>query len=672
MEITFTVERLIKKSCHRLLMLFMVFVLPAWAEGRSYLITEDSPSYIRQTIWPTIPSGGDTIYVNFDRTKAIKFVELIGEPGNPIVVINSGGQVHIDAPLSWGAIEFQDCRYVKISGSGDTVYRYGFVLSAGSCGLAFSGFSSDCEAEFVKVSHDGFFGIMAKKDFKGNPPTPVPVFENLTIHDCFVENVSEGMYLGETKSPGMEFRHVRVYNNIVRNTKRECIQIANMVEDVEVFNNTLINGGTEGLDHQGSLFQIGDNTVVKLYNNIMIGASSFGVACYGMGNNEIYNNYFRSCNGIFVDNRLFSLVDSVISIRNNYFSDIRNPEKEVIRNMNEVNFLRIENNVYDDSTLLLYRNYYPSNTNFVLLGNSVQDVPEITFADTAQNNYALSASTHPAFWSMGAPGGPEILVDLLSDSVARQIVLSPDMVYDEVLDGSLNSPAFLVDEQNCTPENGVHPVSLEWKPAWTIYNGPYHCFIDLGAYYKLSSISLHDTYNIKNLEVSVGEPGNWEYLFTETCDKYKKWKVHEVDIITRYIRLSMYESPYASVNEIVVYGSRLNYLPSELKSRKVSFYDYKSEADADLQKNLADGLMLMGNPVRNTLRVNLPYGLNENFYIDVYDISGRRMVHEYFGISYSSEKEIDLQRYGLNDGIYIMRYSGNGVAKAIKFVKQSW
>jgi hypothetical protein len=37
----------------------------------------------------------------------------------------------------------------------------------------------------------------------------LPVFENL-IHDCFIEDVFEGMYLGETKSPGMEFKYVKI------------------------------------------------------------------------------------------------------------------------------------------------------------------------------------------------------------------------------------------------------------------------------------------------------------------------------------------------------------------------------------------------------------------------------------------------------------------------------
>jgi hypothetical protein len=59
----------------------------------------------------------------------------------------------------------------------------------------------------------------------------LPVFENLILHDCFIEDVSEKGCIWETKSPGMEFKYVD-YNNIVRNTLRESIQ-ANMVEDVE-------------------------------------------------------------------------------------------------------------------------------------------------------------------------------------------------------------------------------------------------------------------------------------------------------------------------------------------------------------------------------------------------------------------------------------------------------
>jgi hypothetical protein len=36
----------------------------------------------------------------------------------------------------------------------------------------------------------------------------LPVFENLILHDCFIEDVSEKGCIWETKSPGMEFKYV--------------------------------------------------------------------------------------------------------------------------------------------------------------------------------------------------------------------------------------------------------------------------------------------------------------------------------------------------------------------------------------------------------------------------------------------------------------------------------
>jgi hypothetical protein len=67
-----------------------------------------------------------------------------------------------------GRYYFENCRYIKISGAGNANYKYGFHHLLIN-GLAFSELSSDCEAEFIKISHEGFFGIMAKKDYNGSP-----------------------------------------------------------------------------------------------------------------------------------------------------------------------------------------------------------------------------------------------------------------------------------------------------------------------------------------------------------------------------------------------------------------------------------------------------------------------------------------------------------------------
>lgn len=649
-----------------------------YVNGKKYLIDELSSYYVNQNTWSESPVGGDTIFISAQRSKPIRFQSISGEENNPIVIINYGGQVNIDGrPDTWGALVFDNCLNIKITGEGHPGYKYGFQLAAKTCGLAFSGLSSDCEAAFIKISHEGFFGIMAKKDYGGNPPSPAPVFKNLLIHDCFIENVSEGMYLGETKSPGMEFKHVRVFNNIVRNTKRECIQIANMVEDVEIYNNTLLNGGLDGLTSQSSIFQVGDNTVSNVYNNIMVGAVTYGIITMGMGNNFFKNNFISNCKGVFIDDREYTLTDSVILFSNNIFSNITSKYNTVIRNMNGVNKIVIKSNKYDDEYESFYLNQSGNPSNFELENNQVAIVKPVEFVDTKNNNYALTSGNPEEYMNLGAPGGPEYFYvggDNSSEvPVSEQIILDSSMVVDEVSGGSIYTPLYLVDEQSVTPENELHAVSQSWKPAYNMNNGPYHIYIDLKETYQLTSIALHDMHNIKNLDISVGEPGNWQYLFTESCDKYKTWKLYNVDIASQYIRLSMNESVYAAVNEIVLYGYKLEnneMVKSAFQEESNSVTE--PEEIEDLQITNIEELFISQNPVQDNLKIHLPVELNENFRIEVYNIAGKKMVEQGFEKNISSQLMIDISHDCEKDGIYIMRYTNEeGTSKSFKFLKHS-
>ncbi|WP_321372800.1 discoidin domain-containing protein [uncultured Draconibacterium sp.] len=544
----------IKISCF---LTAFLFSFSAFAQtdntDKKYIIDESSSYYVNLETWEDAPGAGDTIFVSHERTKPIRFQFITGEQNNPVVIINDGGQVNISSETVWGAIVFENCRYIKIVGSGDEHYKYGFKLAAQSCGLAFAELSSDCEAGFIKISHDGFFGIMAKKDYGGNPPAPIPQFKNLLIHDCFVENVTEGMYLGETKSPGMKFRHVRIYNNIVRNTGRESIQIANMVEDVEIFNNTLLDAGQDEENQQNNILQIGDNSVAKVYNNIMLRAPGCGLISFGMGDNSYYNNYMGNCKGIFVDNRLFTDESKPIEITANYFTN--NVDRGwIIRNMNEYNNFYIANNLYD-ADFSFYHNDSGNDENYILENNVNTSIAPLTFTNETENDYSIGIGNPAAYQNLGAPGGPEFFgIDENETPESEQIILVPEMIVDLVEGGSYWSADYLVDEQDMTPENDLHPVSQSWKPFWNMDKGPYHIYVDLGLEYNVTQIAFHDMYNTKNLEVAIGEPGNWEYLFTENCDKYKKWKNHNTNVQTRYIRLSMTESVFAAVNELAIYG----------------------------------------------------------------------------------------------------------------------
>lgn len=535
-----------KKFCFFLITLCIGTL--AFSQNQNFIIDHTFPYHVNEETLGSATMGGDTIFISSSRTDPLRFQFVNGDANTPLVIINKGGQVKIDSGDTgiWGAITFENCRYIKISGAGNPNYKYGFKLSAVESGLAFADLSSDCEAEFIKIDHDGFFGIVAKKDYEGNPPFPYPVFENLIIHDCFIENVSEGMYLGETQTPGMEFKHVRIYNNIVRNTLRESIQIANMVEDVEIYNNTLLNAGLENNNHQTNILQIGNNSVVNAYNNILIGAPSSGIIALGKGDCTFTNNYIASNLGVLVDNRSVSDPTAPISIKENYFREIKGTE--IIKNYNEINYVTAENNYYD-TNITFFLNESGNENNFTVANNCLASIPEIEFANPANNDYSVTSNNPIEYQDIGAPSGPEYF-----ETAPQQIKITSDMVTDLVEGGSINSPLFLFDEQNLNITTDEHAQSVSWKPANEMNDSSYHVVIDLGKHYYISEINLHDMDNSADFTVEYGNETNWETLFIDPCDTYNTWSKNETDVTTRFLRFSMYQNVFAFVNEIIIYG----------------------------------------------------------------------------------------------------------------------
>tara|TARA_B110000967_G_scaffold208449_1_gene260706 strand:- start:11362 stop:14211 length:2850 start_codon:yes stop_codon:yes gene_type:complete len=526
----------------------LCFGLLSYSQNQNFTIDNSFPYNVNEQTLGSATIGGDTIFISSSRTNPLRFEFTNGDINNPLVIINKGGQVKIESPnsYSWGAITFENCRYIKISGAGHPNYKYGFELSADQCGLAFSELSSDCEAEFIKIDHDGFFGILAKKNYEGNPPSPIPVFENLSIHDCFIENVSEGMYIGETKSPGMEFKGVKIYNNIVRNTLRESIQIANAVEDVEIYNNTLLNAGLENAIYHTNILQIGDNSVVNAYNNILIEAPATGIIVMGKGDCKFTNNYIASNLGIFADNRKISDSLAPLDIKQNYFREING--NQIIKNYNEINYVTAEDN-YFDTDITFFLNQSGNSNNFTAVNNTLVSIPEIEFTDPANNDYSLKSNNPIEYQNMGAPGGPEYF-----DPVPEQIIITAEMITDLAPGGSVNDPLFLFDEQNINVNTGEHATSTSWKPDYAMNEASYHVVIDLGQQYYISEINLHDMHNTHDFTVASGDESNWSTLFIDPCDTFKTWSRNETDVTTRFLRISMFENVFASINEMIIYG----------------------------------------------------------------------------------------------------------------------
>lgn len=420
--------------------------------ANSYTVDDTDPYLIKLSHFDTPPSGGDTIFISHTRTKGIIFEDLTGDSLNNIVITNKGGQVNINDTLRVLALNLRNGRYVKISGKGDDRYQYGLKLGSKSVGISLSRLSSYIEIENVEIDHQGFFGIVAKQDYKGNPPNPIPIFNTLIIHDCFIKNVTEGMYIGETKTPGMEFKHVNIYNNIITETGREGVQISNGVEDINVYNNLFLNNGTDGTYAHGNNLQLGDNTVAEVYDNIFNGAYQFGVIVLGKGDINIHNNYFENNQGIFIDNRTITDALASINIADNHFYSTTS--KHVVTNYNQENPVAISGNKYNYSEAFYSTNDKKS-TNTTLNGNKESKVTKLRFRGSSKGTFEQAVTNEDTYYNYGPQteyigiqnNNPEIIIDstlyrlnLKSNNISFNILDSDN---DEINTRIINSPEFI-------------------------------------------------------------------------------------------------------------------------------------------------------------------------------------------------------------------------------------
>jgi hypothetical protein len=65
-------------------------------------------------------------------------------------------------------------------------------------------------------------------------------------------------------------------------------------DDVEMYNNLILNSGLTNEGGQGNNIQIGDNTIGNFYNNIVMNAFENGFIVFGSGDINIYNNYIST------------------------------------------------------------------------------------------------------------------------------------------------------------------------------------------------------------------------------------------------------------------------------------------------------------------------------------------------------------------------------------------
>jgi len=481
---------------------------PATAQNTFY-ISADQTYVLPENLEPQAV-GGDTIKISSDRIKTLQFKGFEGSEDNPIIFINDGGQVNINT-TEWGAIRFVNCKFIKITGTGDANTHYGFKLQGGTSGLSFEEYSSDVEIEYIEIEGlaETFFGIYAKKDFSGNVEMPYPIFNNLSIHDNYIHDVAEGMYIGETTAPGMEFRHLRIYNNIIINTQRESLQIGNSVDDIEIYNNFFLNTGIENMKTQNNNLQIGVNSVGLVYNNVIIESKGYGVIVLGKGDITLENNYISNSQGIYIDDRNTPLSFAPITITNNFINGVNN--SKIVENLNEFNDLYIANNFYSPD-FLFFKNAISSTNQIVLENNLASNVADFKYTIT-NGIFQNSAENSAAYQAMGPQSGlSHIFNDSpVLDSIDNVIILYSESKTLNLTASTSDSDQIHFEGQNIPDfiqliETGSGTANLNINP--TVENvGVYRFGI-------LVYDESHQSYDRQSLVIAIKDPNNQNPVFS--------------------------------------------------------------------------------------------------------------------------------------------------------------
>jgi hypothetical protein len=368
---------------------------------------------------------GDTLFFLAGYRNYLLIKDFHGSEDKPIVLINSGGAVIIDTDHYFG-ISIQNCRYIKLTGTGDPNQSYGFQIKrvANGSGMGIGDKSSDFEIDHILIENCSIGGIYAKTDPDCNLTAVRGIFTqyNTSIHDNYIANAgNEGLYVGSTKYFGQNvncngkdtllmpslLNGVRVYNNIIKYSGWDGIQVSSASNNCQIFGNTILYDSQAEVGSQMSGIIIGGGSKCDCYNNFISNGKGDGIESHGLAGYRIFNNIIVNAgrtfkpsdpnvmkHGIFVtdvsaqkDSSFYILHNSIINPKSDgiRFSSIKSKKNLISSNViiNPGNFDFYENG----------NTHFKGKDSYLMFPNSESDV-------TTKNNFLSRDIAEAGFASL--------------------------------------------------------------------------------------------------------------------------------------------------------------------------------------------------------------------------------------------------------------------------------
>jgi hypothetical protein len=346
--------------------------------------------------------------------KSIIFRNLVGTATSPVVIRNCDGSALLDGTGKGYVIRTENSKFFRITGGSEN--PYGIKLTGGTMGLQLEKFSTDFEVDRIEVFNVGFAGIMAKTEPTCDDATVRGNFtmRNVSFHHNYVHDTGgEGFYIGhsfytqgKTLSCGVRLPHdienLKIFNNTVKNSGWEAIQVGSAPKGAMVFNNKIENYGVADELYQNNGIQFGGGAPGVCFANYINGGKGAGLIIVGNAENFVHDNVFVNCGtmGIFCDER--DSRGAGFRIVNN---TIVNPGTDGIRLYSEYVPNVVKNNIIINPGNYTFYTYPRTSADSYLYllnksvpleaGNNItiNDIAAVKFVNSSLNNYRLSTGS---------------------------------------------------------------------------------------------------------------------------------------------------------------------------------------------------------------------------------------------------------------------------------------
>lgn len=365
---------------HFLHLIILFFSVTLQAQNNLFLV-DTTVQVIDGTVAPyNNVQPGDTVFLSAGNRNKLLIRNFRGSATNPILFTNKGGAVVISTNEYYG-LSVNNCRYIRITGSGSDTIQYGIRITKvliGS-GIGIGNLSSDFEIDHISIENCLTAGIYAKTEADCSLNSTRERFTQYQtiIHDNYINHTGdEGLYIGSSYYQGMTIycnghdttllppllSGVQIYNNIISNTGWDGIQVSSAPTNCRIFNNKITNDSQDETNNQMSGILMGGGSRCDCYNNLIKDGKGDGIENHGLGGNRIFNNIIVNAgrtfkpndhtamkHGIFISD-VSTIADASYFV---LFNDIINPKSDGIRLQSS----KSRNNVFASNLIINPGNY---------------------------------------------------------------------------------------------------------------------------------------------------------------------------------------------------------------------------------------------------------------------------------------------------------------------------